>query len=91
LLHYAPIRATIDGEPREIFPWLGSSLLCEAIDRAGVDLVLHGHAHHGVERGVTPRGIPVRNVAQPVIGCAYRVYCVRSPAERDESDPVLRL
>jgi hypothetical protein len=51
-------------------------LLAEAIDAAGADLVLHGHAHNGRENGVTPGGVPVRNVAQPVIRSAYRVYDV---------------
>ena len=75
LLHYAPIPATLAGERLEIHPFLGSYLLAEAIDRAGADLVFHGHAHAGTERGVTPGGIPVRNVAQPVIQRPYNIYC----------------
>ena len=75
LLHYSPIPATLQGERLEIYPFLGRYLLAEAIDRSGADLVLHGHAHGGTERGVTPAGIRVRNVAQPVIRSAYRVYC----------------
>lgn len=74
LLHYAPIRDTLRGEHPELFPYLGSYLLGEAVDRAGADLVLHGHAHMGTERGVTPGGIRVRNVAQPVLRCGYRVF-----------------
>jgi Icc-related predicted phosphoesterase len=74
LLHYAPIRDTLSGEPREIFPFLGSYLFAELADAHGVDLVLHGHAHRGVERGRTPGGIPVRNVAQSVIQQGYAVY-----------------
>ena len=74
LLHYAPIDATLVGERLEIYPFLGSYLLAEAIDVAGADLVLHGHAHGGTEHGSTPGGVPVRNVAQPVIGAAYKVY-----------------
>ena len=74
LLHYSPIEATLEGERLEIYPFLGSYLLAEAVDNAGADLVLHGHAHHGVEKGRTPSGIPVRNVAQPVIRHAYNVY-----------------
>jgi Icc-related predicted phosphoesterase len=65
---------TLRGERLEIYPFLGSYLLGEAIDRAGASLVLHGHAHGGVEQGVTPGGHPVRNVALPVIRQAYRVY-----------------
>lgn len=74
LLHYAPVRDTLRGEPTELYPFLGSYLLAEAVDAAGADLVVHGHAHHGSERGTTPGGIRVRNVAQPVIRSAYRVF-----------------
>jgi len=75
VLHYSPIPETLQGERLEIYPFLGSYLLAEAIDRAGADLVVHGHAHGGTERGVTPGGVPVRNVAQPVLKRAYAVYC----------------
>ncbi|MBF6167099.1 metallophosphoesterase [Streptomyces gardneri] len=74
LTHYSPISDTLHGEPREIYPFLGSYLLGEAIDEHGADLALHGHAHAGAERGTTPGGIRVRNVAQPVIRAAYAVY-----------------
>jgi Icc-related predicted phosphoesterase len=83
LLHYAPVPETLRGERLEVYPFLGSHLLAEAIDTAGADLVIHGHAHHGSERGVTPDGIRVRNVAQPVIQHAYRVYDLREPAVRE--------
>ena len=76
LLHYAPIATTLHGERLEIYPFLGSYLLAEAVDGAGADLVVHGHAHAGREKGVTPGGVRVRNVAQPVIRSAYRVYCL---------------
>ncbi len=74
LLHYSPVPETLKGEPLEIYPFLGSYLLAEAVDGAGADLVLHGHAHRGREKGVTPGGIHVRNVSQPVIGRAYNIY-----------------
>ncbi|MEU7633061.1 metallophosphoesterase [Nocardia sp. NPDC049220] len=74
LTHYSPVSDTLHGEPREIYPFLGSYLLGEAIDASGADLALHGHAHAGAERGTTPGGIRVRNVAQPVIRSAYAVY-----------------
>jgi Icc-related predicted phosphoesterase len=74
LLHYAPTRDTLRGEPPEIHAFLGSHLLGAAIDAAGADLVLHGHAHAGVEIGATAGGIRVHNVAEPVIGCAYRLF-----------------
>lgn len=75
LLHYSPVKDTLVGERLEIFPFLGSYLLGEAIDHAGADLAVHGHAHGGTEKGVTPGGIHVRNVAQPVIRAPYSVYC----------------
>ena len=73
LTHYSPIADTLEGEPREIYPFLGSHLLADAIDRTGADLAIHGHAHRGIECGTTPGGVPVRNVAMPVI---RRPYCL---------------
>ena len=80
LLHYSPIADTLAGERLELYPFLGSGLLADAVDRAPVDLVVHGHAHFGVEEGRTPGGVPVRNVAMPVIGDAYRVFELGVPA-----------
>jgi len=74
LTHYAPIRGTLHGESPELYPMLGSYLYAELADRCGVDLLVHGHAHGGTEKGTTPRGIPVRNVAQPVLRRPYAVY-----------------
>lgn len=74
LLHYSPVEDTLRGERPEIYPFLGSYLLAEAIDAGGADLVLHGHAHNGAEKGMTPGGTAVRNVAQPVLHYAYTVY-----------------
>lgn len=74
LTHYAPVRDTLAGEPVEIFPFLGSYLLAEAIDAAGAALAVHGHAHRGTEVGMTAGGVPVRNVALPVLGRPYGVY-----------------
>ncbi len=76
LMHYSPTEGTLQGERLEIYPFLGSYLLGEAVDQAGADLAIHGHAHRGTEKGVTPGGIQVRNVAQPVISRAYNVYCL---------------
>lgn len=68
VLHYAPIPETVEGEPPEIFPFLGSSRLAEAIDRFdNVRFAVHGHAHRGAFEGRTPRGVPVYNCAQPVV------------------------
>jgi len=80
LLHYSPIAETLEGESREIYPFLGSSVLADAIDRAGADFVVHGHAHGGRERGTTPGGIPVRNAAFPVVGGLCKTYCLRARA-----------
>lgn len=78
LTHYSPISDTLHGEPPEIYPFLGSYLLGEPIDEFGVDLAVHGHAHAGRERGTTPGGVRVRNVAQPVIHSAYAVYGIHT-------------
>ena len=78
LLHYSPIGATVQGEAPEIHTFLADHRLAEAADRHGADLLLHGHAHSGREHGETPGGIPVRNVARPVIRAPYRVYTLRT-------------
>jgi Icc-related predicted phosphoesterase len=74
LTHYAPVPDTLVGEPLEIYPFLGSYLLGEAIDAVRTQLAVHGHAHAGTERGMTPGGVRVRNVAHPVIRQAYSVF-----------------
>jgi Icc-related predicted phosphoesterase len=83
LMHYSPIPHTLRGEPPEIYPFLGSYLLGEAVDTRGADLILHGHAHRGVEKGVTPGGILVRNVAQPVIKHVYNLYHCHASEQRE--------
>jgi Icc-related predicted phosphoesterase len=82
LTHFSPIDATLLGEKREIYAFLGSYLLAEAIDAHGADAVFHGHAHYGTERGSTTGGVPVRNVAQPVIRHAYKIYTFEQARER---------
>ena len=67
LLHYSPVRATVEGEPIEIFPYLGSSRLEEPINRYRVSAVFHGHAHRGTPEGRTSTGVPVYNVALPLL------------------------
>jgi Icc-related predicted phosphoesterase len=72
VLHYAPVPDTVEGEPLEIFPFLGSSRLANAVDRFdNVKAVVHGHAHRGRYRGATPRGIPVYNCARFVVEEAF--------------------
>jgi Icc-related predicted phosphoesterase len=88
LLHYSPVVDTLGREPPEIYPFLGSYLLAEAVDRAGADLVLHGHAHRGSERGMTPGGIRVRNVAQPVLGAPFRVFELEAVPRQLRVSPV---
>jgi len=82
LLHYSPVPDTLKGERPEIHAFLGSYLLGEAADRAGADLVLHGHAHGGTEKGQTDAGVPVRNVSQPVIRRAYALYSLEAKRAR---------
>jgi Icc-related predicted phosphoesterase len=67
LLHYAPIEGTVEGEPREIYPYLGCSRLEEPLGRYGVTAVIHGHAHNGAPEGRTATNIPVYNVAYPLM------------------------
>jgi Icc-related predicted phosphoesterase len=74
LVHYSPIEATLVGERPEVWPFLGSYLLAESVDRAKADICIHGHAHGGSEKGATPGGVPVRNVAQGVIKKSYALY-----------------
>jgi len=67
VLHYAPIHATVEGEPPEINPFLGSTRLEEPVDRYRVNAVFHGHAHRGSLEGRTKTNIPVYNVAMPLL------------------------
>jgi Icc-related predicted phosphoesterase len=76
LMHYSPVRATVEGEPAEIFPYLGSSRLEEPINRYRVSAVFHGHAHRGTAEGRTSTGVPVYNVAMPLMA---RLHPERPP------------
>lgn len=67
LLHYAPISETVEGEPKEIYPFLGSSHLVEPLQRRKVTAAFHGHAHAGKFNALSPAGIPIYNVAVPVL------------------------
>jgi Icc-related predicted phosphoesterase len=67
VLHYAPIEGTVEGEPREIYPYLGCSRLEEPLGRYRVTAVLHGHAHNGQPEGRTSTDVPVYNVALPLM------------------------
>lgn len=76
LIHYAPVRDTVEGEPLEIYPFLGSSRLEEPLTRYSVSAVFHGHAHRGSPEGRTSSGIPVFNVCLPLL---KRLYPDRPP------------
>ncbi len=67
ILHYSPIAATVQGEPLEIYPYLGSSRLEEPLLRYPVDVVFHGHAHHGALEGRTMGDAPVYNVSMVLL------------------------
>ncbi len=84
LMHYSPIGGTLAGERLEIYPFLGSYFLGEAIDSTDTHLAVHGHAHLGTERGISRGGVHVRNVARPVIKLAYKIYCFGQPCATDQ-------
>lgn len=71
ILHYSPIEATVQGEPPEIFPFLGTSRLEEPLIRYPVNVVFHGHAHRGQLEGKTANNIPVYNVAKPLLARSF--------------------
>ncbi|HSL71911.1 MAG TPA: metallophosphoesterase, partial [Longimicrobiales bacterium] len=85
VLHYAPILDTVAGEPDAIHPFLGSSRLLQPIETIGADVVFHGHAHHGTLEATTPSGIPVYNVAYPILrenGRKYMLWTAPAPDRR---------
>ena len=67
LLHYSPVASTVEGEPLEIYPFLGSTRLEDPLVRYEVDVVFHGHAHHGQPVGQITSGAPVFNVSWPLL------------------------
>ena len=73
LLHYAPTTTTLEGEPRGIWPFLGSDRLAGPIAEHAPDVVLHGHAHAGTFEGFIGR-VPVYNVATNVTGKDFWVF-----------------
>jgi Icc-related predicted phosphoesterase len=91
LLHYSPTAQTLSGEKKEIYPFLGSYYLAEAIDYGKADIAFHGHAHGGVEKGETPGGCPVRNVAQPVIRHAFNIYTLERSHKHLEDSGITNL
>jgi hypothetical protein len=91
LLHYSPVAATVEGEPPEIYPYLGSGRLEEPLSRYPVDVVFHGHAHHGSVEGRTRNGIPVYNVSMMLLQRsfphqpAFRV--IELPVRTESAEP----
>jgi Icc-related predicted phosphoesterase len=91
LLHYAPIQETVEGEPPEIFPFVGSSRLEDPISRFPVSMIFHGHAHRGRAEGRTKDHVPVYNVSLPLLTRQFpdqpHFRLVRLPAEAAEPAP----
>ena len=57
----------MEGEPIEIYPFLGCSRLEEPLSRYPVSAVFHGHAHNGMLEGRTSRDVAVYNVSLPLL------------------------
>jgi Icc-related predicted phosphoesterase len=71
ITHFSPTATTLGSEPLAKYWMLGNCELGRALDRWRPDVAFHGHAHLGVLRGATPGGVPVRNVALPVVGSVH--------------------
>ena len=88
IMHYAPVAATTDGEHVEIRPFLGTTRLVAPCEAFGADAIFHGHAHHGAPEARTPKGIPVYNVAMPVLKRVYdRKFRVVEVGEQEAEEP----
>jgi Icc-related predicted phosphoesterase len=89
VLHYSPIVETVVGEPEAIYPFLGSSRLLAPLETHGATVVFHGHAHHGTLEARTPAGVPVFNVALPVLrqaGLTFQLWTARAPERRGQRE-----
>jgi Icc-related predicted phosphoesterase len=85
VLHYAPIADTVLGEPEMIYAFLGSSRLLQPLETYGATVIFHGHAHHGTREARTPSGIPVYNVARPLLNesdLEFLIWTVPGPERR---------
>ncbi len=86
VMHYAPVVGTTEGEAPELRPFLGTGRLAMPVDAFGAQAVFHGHAHHGSLEGRTPKGVPVYNVAMPLLrkmlDRRYRVVEIEEPVEQ---------
>jgi Icc-related predicted phosphoesterase len=94
LLHYAPIAGTVVGEPVDIYPFLGTSRLEEPLARYPVSAVFHGHAHSGSPEGQTHTGVPVYNVAMPMLRRkfpdmpAFKILEIKVTQDGEEMNPI---
>ncbi|MFL6264254.1 MAG: metallophosphoesterase [Thermoanaerobaculia bacterium] len=93
VLHYSPIQGTVEGEPVEIYTFLGSSRLEEPLSRYPVQAVFHGHAHRGKAEGKTALGVPVYNVSLPLLRAShperpFRIFEVEVSVEAAVAGPV---
>src|SRR5262249_36935050 len=88
LLHYSPVQQTVEGEPLEIYPFLGSSRLEEPINRFPVSLVFHGHAHRGRLQGATRTNVPVYNVSMPLLARSFTDHPPFRVFEIEATEPV---
>lgn len=92
VLHYAPIAATVAGEPQFILPFLGTDRLADPLDRYGATIAFHGHAHSGTLHGCTPGGVPVYNVSLPLlrrdgVGKMFLVHEIPTPSGAPQPAP----
>lgn len=90
LMHYSPVTDTLRGEPEYIYPFLGSSRLLEPLETHGASVIFHGHAHGGQMEGRTPSGVPVFNVALPLLrehGLDFQVWETPAPERRRAVQP----
>ncbi len=90
LMHYSPVTDTLRGEREYIYPFLGSSRLLEPLETHGASVIFHGHAHGGQLEGRTPGGVPVFNVALPLLrkhGLNFKVWETPAPERRRAAQP----
>jgi len=91
LLHYSPIQETVEGEPPEIYPFVGSGRLEDPITRFPVSMVFHGHAHRGRPEGRTKDHVPVYNVSLPLLTRLFpnrpHFRVVQIPIDSADSEP----
>lgn len=83
ITHYAPTATTLVGEPIEMYPLLGASQLGDAIERGRAHIAFHGHAHHGCHIGQTLKGVPVRNVAMPMLRRPYALVGLETKSHEE--------